>query len=376
LAVDVGKVVGYLDKLAPQSLALPGDRVGLQLGSVSASVKKILVALDPDRETLDTAANLKVDMLVTHHPLFYKDVKSVRLDQPFGDLIARAIKNSLNIFCMHTNFDIIPQVVSYQLVKTLGYSPENADLIDIYGSENFLKLVYFVPAGYEDAIREAIALAGAGKLGDYSHCTFQVEGTGTFKPLEGSKPFIGRHGAIERVKEVRVETILPAGKRADVLNALRANHPYEEIAYDFYQLDRPGNSLGLGLIVNLDDGVTIDKLATTCRTKLSNPGIRYWAGSKSLYRRVAFCGGSGGSLIESAARMGADLLVAGDFRYHDMKLAQALDLALLDIGHDYSEQPGVEYLKEYIERIIIDNGYDLEVHLKTLTPRVWHYEKR
>lgn len=373
MPAKVETVIKYMEELAPASFALPDDPVGLQLGDPQAGADKILVALDPDQRAVEEAERLGANMLVTHHPLFYTRLSAINENLPAGALIAKAIRSGLNIFCAHTNYDVAPDGVTYRLAKALGFQEESADVLEITGSEQFLKLVVFVPAGHEDKIRNALAEAGAGQIGNYSYCTFQTAGIGTFKPEEGTSPYVGSAGRLEKVEELRLETILPVTRRKAVVEKLIQAHPYEEVAYDLYPLALDGRAVGLGLILKLDQALALEDILQACRQKLNSSALRYWPAGKRSFKMIALCGGSGGSLIEQAARKEADLFISGDFRYHDLKLAQSLGLALIDAGHDGTEWPGVAYLREYLEGKLKADNYRTEVILQAKNPAEWSW---
>ena len=372
MRAQVKKIISYMEELAPRSLALPGDPVGLQLGNPETELSKVLVALDPDEAAVAEAFSVGAEMLVTHHPLFYHKLSSIDESLPAGALITSAIRKGLSIFSAHTNYDLARQGVSHQLAQRLGFSTEEAGVLEATGSEELLKLVVFVPAGHEDNIRNVLAGAGAGQIGRYSHCTFQTSGIGTFLPLDGAKPFIGRSGQLEKADELRLETILPAHRREVVVEALLNAHPYEEVAYDLYPLVLKGRDFGLGLIIDLDEPLTLDRILQICRDRLTAADLRYHAPLKKTYKKVALCGGSGGSLIENAARQAADLFISGDFRYHDLKTAHALGIALIDAGHDATEWPGVVYLRQYLADQLKRDGYITEVKLQAPVPSGWN----
>ena len=371
MPLRVKTVISFLEDLAPASIALSGDPVGLQLGNPETEVKKILVALDPDLNSIEEAAAIGAEMLVTHHPLFFHKLSSVNESQPEGALIAFAIRSRLNIYSMHTNYDVTPMGVTYQLAKTLDLPVDNAEVLEVSGSEQLLKLVVFVPAGHEDEIRNVLAGAGAGQVGNYSHCTFQTKGTGTFMPGEGTNPYIGSSGQLEKVDEIRLETILPAARRAAVVKALFDVHPYEEPAYDLYPLDLEAETIGLGLLISPEKPLTLDQILEACTERLKTDCLRFRTAGKSYYNRIALCGGSGGSLIAAAAGKQADILISGDFGYHDLKLAEALGIALIDAGHHATEKPGIDYLRRYLENSIKAGGYRAEVCLQASLPAGW-----
>lgn len=371
MKVSVNAVMKYMEELAPLSVALPGDPVGLQVGNPEEFIDKILVALDPDLETIEEAIEIKAQMIITHHPLIYNKLSSINEAGPRGSLVARVIRNNLHIYSAHTNFDVTRGGVSYRLAEALGLPVKNASVLEVTGSEQLLKLVVFVPKGHEDRILDVLARAGAGQIGRYSHCTFQTMGTGTFMPAADTNPFIGSKGELEKVSEIRLETILPVTRRKTIISDLIEHHPYEEVAYDLYPLDLEGDEIGLGMVIDLEEELSFDQLINRCLTNLSTNTLRYSMNGRESFRRIALCGGSGGSLIEHAARQNADVLISGDFRYHDLKDAQALNIALIDAGHHATELPGVKYLKDYLQHKLEDEGYGVEVHLQASTPAGW-----
>lgn len=371
MQATVKTVSSYLEKLAPLSIAMPGDPVGLQIGSNAAEINKILLALDPDKAAVQEAFATGAELLITHHPLFYQKLSSINEDLPCGALVADAIRNRLNIYSAHTNYDIAPEGVTFQLAVRLGLPADSARVLEVTGSEQLLKLVVFVPAGHEDAVRDALAAAGAGKVGNYSHCTFQVSGCGTFMPGEGTNPYMGSRGQLEKADESRVETILPSAKRSAVINNMLEAHPYEEVAYDLYPLDLEGETIGLGLIIDLEEAISLEQLVRLCHERLNPNSLLYWTGGKERFKKIALCGGSGGSLIDQAVRQGADLFISGDFRYHDLKQAQLFNLSLIDAGHDATEWPGIAYLQQYLERKLQGDGYKTEVCMQTSVTEKW-----
>ncbi len=371
MPVAVKKVASILEELAPVSAALPGDSVGLQLGNPDAEVAKILVALDPDQAAVEEAISIGAALLVTHHPFFYHKLSSINESFPEGALVAKAIRNKLNIYSAHTNYDIVPQGVTFQLAKTLRLPVENAEVLEVIDHDRLLKLVFFVPVGHEDDVREAISAAGAGHIGSYSHCTFQIRGTGTFMPGEKTDPYIGERGQLEKVDELRLETVIPVSRRSEIIEKLTNAHPYEEVAYDLYPLDLESKAYGLGLVLETDEPFSMQQLLQLCRDRLDLNILRHWPAGKNLFKRIALCGGSGGSLIGHAFQKKADILISGDFRYHDLKQAEGLGLALIDAGHDATERPGVVYLRQYLEKKLTADGLEAEVCLQTSVGAKW-----
>ncbi|HHY93183.1 MAG TPA: Nif3-like dinuclear metal center hexameric protein, partial [Firmicutes bacterium] len=195
-----------------------------------------------------------------------------------------------------------------------------------------------------------------GWIGNYSHCSFQVEGTGTFLPLEGTNPFIGRPGVLERVREVRLETIVPAPKLGEAVSRMLKAHPYEEVAYDVYPLAREGRSFGLGRVGELPEAMPLAAFARQVKEALNLPGLWYSGEGGRLVRRVAVCGGSGASLAGRAQAVGADVLVTGDVKYHEAQAAELAGLAVIDAGHAGTEYPVVKALAELLQTKLTGEG--------------------
>lgn len=352
-------IIERLEQLAPKRFAEHWDNVGLQVGDPSATISKVIVALDVTPEVLNEAVQQEADMIVTHHPFFFDEIKSIRFDQPIGSMIRIAVARGINIYSAHTNLDIAPGGVNDYLANGL-------DLLDaepLAGTyeEAFYKIVVFVPKGHEDVVRDAIAGAGAGHIGNYSHCTFQTEGTGTFKPLEGSHPFIGSVGRLEKADEYRLETIVSESLKHKVIAAMLKAHPYEEVAYDIYPLANEPKRLGLGRIGRLNSPVTLKQLCEQVKLLLGNKTVRYCGDLDKCVQKVAVCGGSGMSTLSKAYFKGADVLVTGDVKYHDARNALSLGVSIIDAGHFETELPVVKLLAGYLQKFLTDNGYETEV---------------
>ena len=220
-------------------------------------------------------------------------------------------------------------------------------------------------------MRDAIAGAGAGWIGNYSHCTYQLLGTGTFMPREGTSPFIGTQGALEKVSEYRLETILFRRDRKRVLQALFAAHPYEEVAYDLYPLSNEGQAWGLGIIGQLPEKVTLNELAGRCY-KLLRPGVLKILGdSKMKIDKVAVLGGSGSEYVEHALQKGAQVFISGDIKFHDAQKAAYAGLALIDAGHDATERPVLPVLENYLKERIAAAGFTTEVIVSREIGSLW-----
>ncbi|MEW5784501.1 MAG: Nif3-like dinuclear metal center hexameric protein [Bacillota bacterium] len=369
----ISTIADYLEDLAPAALAMPGDLVGLQIGNPRDEVEKILVALELDEAVLLQAEAESVGLVVTHHPLLFQPLHVIDESRAHGALIARIIRNKIGVYSAHTNLDIAPRGLNYHLAGLLGLAGAGREVLRVTDYDQLIKLVVFIPEGHVDDVRNALAEAGAGWIGKYSHCTFQAPGTGTFMPREGAEPYIGRPGSLEKVAEQRLETVFPASCRKRVIEALLTAHPYEEVAYDLYTLNDMGEPVGMGFLGRLEPPLSLQAIVSRCRERLNLSGIRYWAPDRPTFTKVAVCGGSGGSLVEAAARLGAELFISGDFRYHDLQAARAAGMGLIDAGHYGTEQPVIALLTDYITERLGRDALRTAVIPAGAAPTDWSY---
>lgn len=359
MSADVGYIIGIMERLAPERMAEGWDNPGLHLGTPSAKVKRILVALDPVEEVAREAVDRKADLLITHHPFFFEPIKTLREDHPAGRTAAILIRNGISLYCAHTNLDNARGGINDYLASLLGIG----DLRALEQPERlrYEKIVVFVPVGYEDKVAMAMADAGAGWIGNYSHCTFRAKGTGTFMPREGTNPFIGERGSLERVEEYRLETIVPAELTRQVVKAMLDAHPYEEAAYDVYALNNGRSDIGPGRIGVLPEPVPLGEFVKRVKDSLDLEWVKCTGDLDRLVKTVALCGGSGGSLIDKAAAKGADVFVSGDIKHHDGLKCRQLGMALVDAGHHGTEKIATDIIKRHIEGHI--KGTDMEVEI-------------
>jgi dinuclear metal center YbgI/SA1388 family protein len=369
LLLPVGTLINYLEELAPRRFAQDWDNVGLQLGAAGGTVRAILVCLDVDSSVLEEAVSRNADFIVTHHPLIFRPLKNIRTDQPQGRLLADALSAGIRIFAVHTNLDVARGGVSDILADLLDI--QESQVIRVTGRDDLEKIAVFVPKGHEDNVRQAMSAAGAGWIGSYSHCTFQVAGTGTFLPMTGTDPFIGKEGRLEKVEEVRIETIVPATQRRRVIQAMIKAHPYEEAAYDVYPLQNEGKPHGFGRIGKLKSPVTLAEFSSFVREKLNTGQLRVTGGPGRIVSKVAVCGGAGADLIQAASFAGADVLVTGDLKYHEARDAAAIGIAVIDAGHDVTERVIVPPVCAYLEHKIKKGGYETEVIAATTETAPW-----
>jgi dinuclear metal center YbgI/SA1388 family protein len=354
----VSDIVGIINVLAPFCLAEEWDNSGLQVGNPAAPAGKIMVALDPGRNAVEAAVAARCQLLLTHHPLIFRPLKKISAADPLGRLLSLSISNDLAIISLHTNFDIADGGVNDLLAERLGVlccAPLKVTFVD-----ELVKLSVFVPKGYEERVMEAL-FRFSGVIGNYSDCSFQTGGIGTFKPLQGAEPFLGEFGKREYAEEIRIEVLLRKGDMNAAIRSLIAVHPYEEPAYDLYPLLNKGKAAGMGRIGELPEALTLAEFAHRVKKRLCPDGVRFVGDAERLVRKVALCGGSGASLLREARNQGAEVLVTGDVKYHEAREAEELGLALVDAGHFATELPMILGLTKLLGSELAKKGYEAEI---------------
>jgi len=344
----LAELIGVLDGWYPPSTAESWDSVGLTCGEQAASVDRVVLAVDCVPATVQQAIAREAQLLLTHHPLLLSGVHSVAAASPKGALVHSMIRHGVAHFAAHTNADIADQGVSHALADRLGLveveplDPDPAPSID--------HLSVFVPPQHLAAVLDALVTAGAGAIGNYDQCTFTVDGIGTFRPLDGADPADGEIGVLRRQPESRLSMVLPRSRRADVIAAMRAAHPYEEVAFELTEQPRLSGSTGTGRIGRLAQRLTLAEFTRLVATQLPSTrwGVRAAGDPEQSVSRIAVCGGSGGSYIELARSRGADAFLTADLRHHTASEAvderQDSPMALVDAAHWATEQPWLEVL--------------------------------
>lgn len=339
---DVARIV---ERIAPTDLALPDDNPGLQIGNPDDPVRGIFVALDPSPAAVFKAAAAKATLLVTHHPLFYERPKAIDTRTPQGAAAAAALAAGIAVYAAHTNLDAAPDGLGKTVARLLGLE-EIAFFAPAAGATR-VKLVVFVPEAAAGRVHKALAAAGAGQIGRYDHCAFFSRGEGAFRPLKGAHPAVGVPGRFERLPEVRLEMVADEERLPALVAAIKKTHPYEEPAFDLYPLRRfPAGGLGcIGTVPRTAFTTFVRRAARALQA-----AVRVSGRPAARIGRVAVVPGSGGSLLGAAARAGADALVTGEIRYHQMREAEHYGLGVIELGHDRSEMPAVALLANIIRK--------------------------
>ncbi|MEA5115323.1 MAG: Nif3-like dinuclear metal center hexameric protein [Geobacteraceae bacterium] len=354
----VSDIIEIIDGIAPFRSAEEWDNVGLQVGDPTVTAARIMISLDPCRQAVEEAVASGCQLLITHHPLIFKPIRTLNLQEQPGEILAKALRNNLNIISMHTNYDAADGGINDLLAKRIGLC--QAKPLTVQGTGELVKLAVFVPKGHEEKVMETL-FRFCGHIGNYIDCSFQTDGTGTFKPLPGADPYMGTIGQREYADETRIEVLLRAEDVPAACKALIEAHPYEEPAYDLYPLLNKGTRRGLGRIGRLSCPVTLEQLASRLKDDMGLAVARYVGDGNRLMEKVALCGGSGASLLRQAHSQGAQVLVTGDVKYHDAREAEILGMCLIDIGHFASEIPMVNGFCAVLREEVGRKGFEAEI---------------
>ena len=335
----IADVTDALEAWAPPGSAQDYDNVGLQVGDASRTVDTALLALDATPQVLEEAQEIGADLIVTHHPLLFRPLDGVTADSYVSNLALLLAESETALYSIHTNLDAAPGGVSFALADRLGLT--EVGFLDGF-DETLYKLAVFVPEDAFDDVREALADAGAGRIGDYEACAFASEGTGFFKPGAGADPHIGTAGGdVESAHERKLEVEVARWNLSSVMAALEEAHPYEEVAHDLYPVKQKNSRAGLGALGRLDDPMPLSAFLDRVATRLDAGSLRYAGDPDASVERVAVCGGAGSDFIGTARGAGADAYVTADVKYHEffnvLGTDGAPEMALVDPGHYETE---------------------------------------
>ncbi|PRO65122.1 Nif3-like dinuclear metal center hexameric protein [Alkalicoccus urumqiensis] len=329
--MHVQTIIQEFERRSPKHLAVDGDKIGLQVGSLDKPVNKIMITLDVLEPVVDEAIENDVDFILAHHPLLFRPIKQLNVDTSYGRMIEKLIKHDITVYAAHTNLDAAEGGVNDLMADALGIT--DTDVLVPVSEDPVFKLVVYVPESHADHVREALGDAGAGHIGNYSHCAFTTEGRGAFRPGEGTDPFIGEQGKLERPEEQKIETVFYGSQRSRIMQVLKKTHPYEEPAFDVYRLETPGRRQGLGRIGYLQEEMTLDAFADHVKKAFGVEGVRVVGDGGRKVRKAAVLGGDGNKYAMEALKQGADVYVTGDLYFHVAHDAWMEGLMMVDPGH-------------------------------------------
>jgi len=350
--IRVGDVLAAIDRAAPFRLQESWDNSGLLVGDPKAPVKRILVALDHTTEVIGEARRRRADLLVTHHPLFVDGTKRLTTETPDGAAALKMAAAGIAHIAAHTNYDAAPGGLNDLLAKKLGLV--DAVPLDRPPASGGMKLVVFLPPADLERVQRAVFAAGAGRIGEYSQCSFRGGGTGTFLGGESTNPTVGRRGRREEVQELRLETVVPPDRVAEVVRALRNAHSYEEPAFDLYPLAGLDERTGLGRVGTLARRQTLRAFVEKVRRSLKVKTVEVVGSPGRRIERVAVVGGGGGAFWPQALGSGAQVLVTGEMKHHDRLASRDAGLVTVLAGHYATEHVALAGLAKLLRAALPD----------------------
>lgn len=342
----VAEIASCIEEFAPLRLQESYDNSGLQVGLRTMAAHSALLTVDITREVLEEAIEKRVSMVIAHHPLIFNGLKRITGSSEVEEIVYMAVKHDIALYASHTNLDSAPGGVSHKMAEKFGLT--DISILDP-AAGNLVKLMVYVPVAFLEKVRVAMFEAGAGHIGNYDACSFSSRGEGTFRAGENASPFLGKVGQRHVEQEVKLEMVCPAHLVNVVVSAMLSAHPYEEVAYDIYSLDNRDTRAGLGVVGNLPEAMPSKEFLRQVKEIFGAECLRYTDPVKSQVHRIAFCGGSGFSLLPKAIAAKADAYVTADVKYHNFFDAKG-KLLLVDVGHFESEQFSLEIISSLLKK--------------------------
>jgi dinuclear metal center YbgI/SA1388 family protein len=344
--MQIRDIITALEHIAPPALQEAYDNAGLITGNKAWNCTGIIVSLDATEDVVKEAISKKCNLVVAHHPIVFKGLKTITGKTYVEQTIITAIKNDIAIYAIHTNLDNVVEGVNGKIADMLGLVKRQV----LAPKHNLLqKLAVFVPVSAKETLLNALFAAGAGAIGNYSECSFSTEGMGSFKAGKAARPVVGNPGEWHLEKEEKVEVIFPHWLKASLLSAMKAHHPYEEVAYDIYNLANSYQNTGSGLIGELETEMEEKELLAKLKKTFNIPAIKHTVLKGKPVKTLAICGGAGSFLTGAAIAAGADMYITGDIKYHEFFDADN-QLVLADIGHYESEQFTIDLLFDILRQ--------------------------
>lgn len=363
--MKIKDLINCIEKFAPPSLQEDYDNSGLLIGNANDETNAVLATLDVTEEVIDEAIQLKANLIIAHHPIIFSGIKRINGTSYVERIIIKAIKHSIAIYACHTNIDNVFNGVNKKIADKLGLS--NLKILQPK-SKQLMKLVTFVPDEATSKVQQSLFEAGAGNIGNYSECSFFVNGEGSFKPNELSNPFLGEKNKLEKVNENRLEVIFESHMQNEILKALKNAHPYEEVAYYLNSLENNYQSIGSGMVGEFENPLKWEDFMRKVKSTFLVPTIKHTYKICDEVKRIAFCGGSGSFLLKNAIREKADVFLSADFTYHKFFDADN-KIVICDIGHFETEQ----FTPELFYDVIKENFPKFAVHLSKINTNPINY---
>ena len=367
--MKIKAIVEQIEKSVPLKLAQDWDNVGLLIGDAQRNVKNILLTIDITKDVLAEAKGLKTELIISYHPVIWDGLKKITADGQ-SSVVYDLIRSGTAVFSIHTALDSAIGGVNDGLAEIVGIRDGKpiGDYVESPAGDNY-KLVVFIPIESAAKVSNAIFAAGAGAIGNYRNCGFQAKGTGSFMPLEGARPAIGKKGKVEKVAEVRFETIVPAEKLDAVIAAMKKAHPYETPAFDVFKLYNEQNKFGLGRIGKLEKPMRVSKIIEGIKKHTGAQTMGIVGDEKRLVKIAAVCAGSCGKIINSVITAKADLYLTGELKHHHALAAQEAGLTCLCLSHSVSERFILKKLAKQLQSRI--RNVTIRISKKDADPFMW-----
>jgi dinuclear metal center YbgI/SA1388 family protein len=344
--MTIAQIIDAIEELAPCAYQESYDNAGLSVGNRQSEATGALLCLDVTERVVQAAIDSRANLIISHHPVIFGGLKRLVGSTAAERIVQQALKHDIALYAAHTNLDSVRGGVSEKMCDKLML--KNRSILQPVKNQ-LVKITVYAPLAHAEAVRQAMFAAGAGGIGQYSSCSFSVQGTGTFLAGEQATPFAGKKGELHREAEERVEVIAHEWKVSSVVAAMRTVHPYEEVAYDLYPLLNEHPGVGLGMVGELEKPLATSEFLHLVKQAFNKQSIRYVASGKREVCRVAVCGGSGSSLTGKAIACGADAFVSADFKYHQLQEADG-HITVVDVGHYESEIFAIEIFYEVITK--------------------------
>ena len=357
--------ISILEKEAPLSYQESYDNAGILVGNRTDAVEKVLITLDVTEAVVREAIACGANLIVSHHPLIFRPLKSINSSTEIGRCITLALQNNIAIYACHTNIDSVANGVNARICDKIGL--KNRKILSPRAN-CLTKLVTFVPKNHLETVQNALFEAGAGCIGNYDNCSFYTDGTGTYRANENANPFIGEKGEFHHENETRIEVVFPNEKTNAVVANLLQNHPYEEVAYDLFPIKNTFSLVGDGMIGDLPTPEKTTEFLKRIKETFGCGVIRHTNSIKESISKVAVCGGSGSFLIHDAIRSKADIFITADVKYHDFFNAEN-KIILADIGHYESEQ----FTKELFYELLKKKFYNFAIQISKVNTNPINY---
>ena len=353
--MQIKRITNFLESYAPLDYQEIYDNSGLIVGDANKQVKGALITLDCTEDVIDEAIAINCNLVIAHHPIIFAGLKKLNGSNYIQRTVIKAIRNDIAIYAIHTNLDNVYNGVNTKIAEKLGL--ENCEVLDPK-SDLLRQLVVYCPTKNAEKLKTALFKNGAGAIGNYDKCSFSSAGMGTFSANKDCKPFIGKVGELHIEDEDRIEVIYPKYKEKAILNAMKTAHPYEQVAYQIYMLENKHQLVGSGIVGDLKKAVKTETFLQQIKTNMKTESVRYSNLVKKEVKRIAVCGGSGSFLLNKAKKVGADIFITSDVKYHDFFDANN-QISIFDIGHYESEY----FTQHLIFDIVKEKFSKLAVHL-------------